>query len=206
MHFFHLTTLLGWVAVLFSAMSSTVQYWRVRRFGTHGVSLATWTLFSLMGVFWTAYGFEQRSAVIILGSLPLLPVQLALVARLASRREWRVVVRSGALAVVFCAAPTLLWGWDGGLFGIGILTVLNRAPQIIELLRSRDAEGVSTATWLLGFVGCGLWVLYYQGERLWAALLATGFAGLASLTIAVLSAWRHAQEEDPIGVGEVALA
>jgi uncharacterized protein with PQ loop repeat len=197
---------LGWVAVVFSVLATVVQFRRIRRLGPDGVSIATWTLFALMGVFWTAYGVEQHSAVIVMGSLPLLPIQAALLARLSPRREWRVLGRSVVSAVLFCLVPTLAWGWNGGVFGTGLLMVFNRGPQIIELVRAREALGVSTATWLLGFTGSVLWVLYYVGQRLWAPSLATGFAGLASLSIAGLAAWRHAQADEPVVVGDVALA
>ncbi len=201
-----LVLVLGWAAVLFGALSTIAQFARIRQHGTDGVSLGTWSLFSLMGVFWTAYGVAQRDAIIILGSLPLLPIQLALVARLRPIIQWRVVVRSVAAALVFSAVPTILWGWDAGVFGTGVLMVLNRGPQIVELVRTRGALGVSTATWLLGATGSALWVLFYVGERLWAPLIATAFAGLASLSVAALAAWRHAQVDERVAIGDVVLA
>lgn len=197
---------LGWVAVVFSALSTVVQFRRINRRGPQGVSLATWTLFALMGVFWSSYGAAQHSLIIVLGSLPLLPIQVALIARLSPLRHRHVLLRAGVSAALFCVVPTLAWGWNAGVFGVGLLMVLNRGPQLLELVRDSDVRGVSTATWLLGFTGSVLWVLYYVGERLWAPTVATGFAGLASLSIAGLSAWRHAQSDGRVAGAEVALA
>jgi uncharacterized protein with PQ loop repeat len=70
---------------------------------------------------------------------------------------------------------------------------INRAPQLIELVRHEDASGVSATSWFVGALGGVLWILYYTGVHLWAALTATAFACLANLTIAVLATWRHTQ-------------
>jgi uncharacterized protein with PQ loop repeat len=70
---------------------------------------------------------------------------------------------------------------------------INRAPQLIELIRREDASGVSAASWFVGAFGCTLWIIYYVGAHLWAALTATAFAGMANLAIALLATWRHAQ-------------
>ncbi len=84
--------------------------------------------------------------------------------------------------------------------------VLARSPQILELVRERDASGVSVAMWLLGFVGSGGWLVYYQNQHLWAAFTATSFAAIASLSIALLALWRHRQAREVAGSFEVALA
>ena len=193
MSYHHLAVTFGWVAVMLTVSGTAAQFRRVARLSIEGVSLATWTLFVFMGVFWTAYGFDRHSAIIILGSVFSLPFQMAIVFRLRPWRRWRVVARSLAFTLVFCALPVVVWGWPGGVYGTGIVMVVNRAPQLIELVRYPDATGVSVPMWSLGVAGAICWVLYYQNTRLWAALAATACAGLASLSIALLATWRHRQ-------------
>ena len=50
---------------------------------------------------------------------------------------------------------------------------------------------MSATSWFVGAFGCSLWILYYTGAHLWAALTATAFAGLGNLSIALLATWRH---------------
>ena len=97
----------------------------------------------------------------------------------------------------------MLWGWAGGVFGTGVAMSINRAPQLIELVRHPDASGVSATSWFVGAFGCTLWILYYTGAHLWAALTATAFAGLANLTIALLATWRHTQARQAMIAREV---
>lgn len=206
MHFHDVALLLGWVAVLVTFWGAVAQFQRALRRGIEGISLATWTLFVLMGLFWITYGVDRRSVVIILGSLVVLPLQVAIVVKLKPWRCWAIVTRSLLFSVVFCVLPTLLWGWPGGVYGTSIAMIINRAPQIIELIRYPDATGVSVSMWVLGAAAALCWVLYYQDVRLWAPLIATAFAGLASLSIALLATWRHRQANAARSLNEVVLA
>src|ERR1039458_1108166 len=99
--------------------------------------------------------------------------------------------------------PTRLWGWAGGVFGTGVAMSINRAPQLIELVRHADATGVSATSWFVGAFGCTLWILYYTGAQLWAARTATALAGLANLTIALLATWRHGRARQGMIAREV---
>lgn len=192
---FHTTALLlGWGAVIIGVVGVWAQFRRASQIGVEGVSLATWVLFVYMGVFWITYGaVSAHSWEVVLGSLIAFPIQLAIVVRLRPWREWRVLSWAFGFFLVTCLIPTMLWGWAGGVYGIGVTMTLTRTPQIIELVREQDAAGVSVNSWLLGAAGSGMWVIYYGGVHLWAPLIATGFAGIASTTIALLGAWRHAQ-------------
>ncbi|MHB1210275.1 MAG: hypothetical protein ACYC1I_11315 [Acidimicrobiales bacterium] len=195
---FHTTALLlGWGAVLIGVVGVWAQFRRARQFGTEGVSLATWVLFAYMGVFWITYGaVSAHSWEIVLGSLIAFPIQVAIVVRLRPWREWRILALSFAFFLVTCLIPTMLWGWASGVYGIGVTMTLTRTPQIVELIREQHATGVSVNSWLLGAAGSGMWVIYYSGVHLWAPLISTGVAGVASATIALLGAWRHAQARD----------
>jgi catabolite regulation protein CreA len=87
--------------------------------------------------------------------------------------------------------PTLAWGWPGGIYGTGIAMVMNRAPQIVELIRDPDVSGVSTTTWTMIATGGVCWMVFYENARLWAAFASTSCACVASITIALLALWRH---------------
>ncbi|MGH9020154.1 MAG: hypothetical protein ACRDV0_03955 [Acidimicrobiales bacterium] len=193
---------LGWLAVAAGFVGALAQWRRVSREGVAGVSLATWTLFSLMGLFWICYGVSAHSPEVVLGSVSLLPLQVAIVVRL---RPWDlgVLARSLAFVAACCVVPTFLFGWVGGVIGVGVAMTANRVPQFVELVREDDASGVSAASWFLGVVGAGLWVLYYSGARLWAALASTAAAGLANLSIALLATWRHRRSRQRLVADEV---
>ncbi len=200
MTFHALTVVLGWTAVSLGLISTVAQFRRVSSRGVEGVSLATWVIFVYMGVFWITYGFVKGSLEIILGSLLVLPVQLGILARLEPWRHTRVVLQSLAFIGLFGVVPTILGGWSDGVYGIGIAMSITRGPQILELVRSEDASGVSVSSWALGAVGAALWMIFYVGAHLWAAFIATGLAGLASLTIAVLATWRHQMDRRSVSL------
>ena len=195
------TVSMGWLAVSSGLVGTLAQLRRVRTLGVEGVSLATWVLFVYMGSFWIAYGLVARSAEVTLGSLLILPLQLAILVRLKPWLRWAVPARALGYFIACCVVPTILWGWAGGVFGTGVAMTINRAPQLIELVRERDASGVSAVSWFIGAFGCSLWITYYVGAHLWAALTATACAGVANLAIALLATWRHAQAlQEPAAV------
>lgn len=196
MNYATLSVSLGWLAVSIGVVGTLAQWRRVSLNGVAGVSRATWVLFSFMGCFWIAYGLAAHSAEVVMGSALCLPVQLAIVVRLRPWEHWRVVARALATFVGLCVVPTMALGWAGGVFGTGVAMTVNRLPQLIELVREPDATGVSAGSWYLGVAGCGCWILYYTGARLWAALIATAAAGVANLVIALLATWRHAQARE----------
>ena len=182
----------GWLAVVFAIVGTLAQYVRASRLGVDGVSLATWTLFVLLGSFWVAYGVvSAHSWQVILGSLLILPLQASIVVRLKPWRRWGVTTRSFAFFVLACVLPTLFWGWAGGVYGTGMAMVATRVPQIVELIRQEDASGVSVNSWALAVGSSALWIAYYAGVHLWAPLVSTFCAGIASLVIALLAIWRH---------------
>lgn len=183
----------GWAAAVLGFWATFAQSRRASRRGVEGVSLATWALFVFMGCFWITYGVVARSWEVTMGSAVILPLQLAIVFRLAPWRSWMVVARAFGFFVLLCVVPTVMWGWPAGVYGTGIAMIANRAPQILELIRHEDATGVSVASWLVNGAGSVLWVLYYQDVHLWAAMITMGFAGAANLLIAILATWRHRQ-------------
>jgi uncharacterized protein with PQ loop repeat len=191
---FHSTTvLLGWAAVLVGFFGVYAQFHRAGTVGVEGVSLATWVLFVYMGCFWITYGLFAHSPEVSLGSVVVMPLQLAILFRLKPWKHPRIAGRALVFFSLCCLLPGVMWGWAGALFGIGVAMTINRGPQLIELIRHEDASGVSVGSWALGVLGCSLWITYYVGAHLWAALTATAFAGLANLSIAVMASSRHRQ-------------
>ncbi len=201
---YHIFTVeMGWLAVLSGVVGTTTQLRRVSTRGIEGVSLATWVLFVYMGCFWITYGFVARSHEVVLGSALILPMQLAILFRLKPWLRIAVPIRALGYFVLCCVVPTFLWGWAGGVLGTGVAMTINRAPQLIELVRHADASGVSATSWFIGAFGCTLWIFYYTGAHLWAALTATGVAGLANFTIGLLATWRHTQSRETMVRREV---
>ncbi|HUX05146.1 MAG TPA: hypothetical protein VMV53_09625 [Acidimicrobiales bacterium] len=196
MLFHDLTTTLGWSAVVLGAIGTYAQFRRVTLYGVEGMSLATWVVFVYLGLFWGAYGVVTNSWEMILGSLATLPLQLAIVARLAPVVRWRVSAGSLGAFGALCVVPTLEWGWSGGIYGAGVVMALTRGPQLVELVRCEEALGVSVGWWGLSAAAGVMWMAYYTGVRLWAAFAATAMAAVASTLIALLATWRHQQSRD----------
>ena len=193
---------MGWLAVASGFVGTYAQFRRARTLGVVGVSLATWVLFVYMGCFWVTYGVVARSWEVTLGSLLCLPIQVAILVRLKPWERWQVPARALGYFVACCVVPSMLWGWAGGVYGTGVAMTINRAPQLIELIRERDASGVSSTSWYVGALGCTMWITYYTGAHLWAALAATACAGVANLVIALLATWRHLQARTVVVVNE----
>ena len=203
MSFHSATVLLGWAAVLVGFFGVYAQFHRAGTIGVEGVSLGTWILFVYMGCFWITYGLFAHSPEVSLGSVVAMPLQLAILFRLEPWKHPRVAGRALVFFALCCLLPGAMWGWAGALFGIGVAMTINRAPQLIELIRHEDASGVSVGSWVLGVLGCSLWITYYVGAHLWAALTATAFAGLANLSIAVMASSRHRQTRQRLIAQEV---
>ncbi len=193
---------MGWMGVASGVFGTASQLRRIRNQGIEGVSLATWVLFVYMGCFWVTYGVAVGSVEVVLGSALIMPMQLSILFRLAPWRRPAIPLRALGYIVACCVVPTFLWGWAGGVFGTGIAMTINRAPQLIELIRHDDASGVSAASWYIGALGAMMWITFYIGADLWAALTATAFAGLANLSIATLATWRHTQYRRAIAAQE----
>jgi uncharacterized protein with PQ loop repeat len=186
--------IIGYVAVASGILSTLIQFYRIITDSVEGVSLATWTLFSLTSVFWMSYGiFSTHSFIILLGSLLCWPWQLYIVSRLAPWAHWAVVAKCVAFIAAFSFAPIMFWGWSGGVYGTGIAVTLLRLPQLVELVKYPDAEGVSALSWFTGVICSLLWMIYYFNEKLWAAFFSTTAAGVISLVVAILATLRHWQ-------------
>ena len=183
----------GWAGVSLGVISTWSQFRRAREISVDGISLVTWFQFILMGIFWICYGVNQRSLIIAAGAACVMPMQFSIVRRLQPWRQLGVVARSSAFILCCCAAPTLLFGWSAGVYGIGIAMACNRVPQIVTLIKNRGDLGVSVGSWSLGALCSAMWIFFYAGKHNWAGLTATSAAMAGNIAIASLASWRHQQ-------------
>jgi len=193
----------GWVAVVLSSLTAYQQYRRMTRRGVDGVSFVTWTLLLYISVFWVAYGIDARSWQMILGCAAPIPFQVMIWLRLAPRERLGVCIGSLVFLSAFCFLPAIGWGWAGAVIGVGIAGWLSRGRQLLTLVRSRTAVGVSTSSWVTAGVVSILWVIYYEGAQLWAVLIVTAVSAMVSLSIATLSAHRHHRTHPTLVVAEL---
>ena len=182
---------LGLVAASAGVASAFVQYRRALERGVEGISLGTWLIFAYMGIFWIVYGVDVRSWVLVVGSALLLPLQLGIVARLVPWHHVTLLWRAALFVAAFGVVPALAWGWAAGVYGMGVAMVLVRVPQLWDLVRTPGSTGVSAGSWLVSAAGSAMWVAYYVGVHLWAALVGSALSGTVSGVIAALAGWRH---------------
>ena len=189
-----LAQVLGWLAVTLGFIGTVAQFNRVIRVGVEGISIATWTLFLWLSLFWISYGWVgAHSWQVAMGSGTLVPMQAFIYFRLAPWRKSREVLGATIFVFATVALPIVIWGWRGGVLGTSIAMTVTRLPQIIELIQTEDASGVSAASWWFGVVGCALWLFYYAPQHLWSAFIATLFAMTSNIVVVSLVIWRHQQ-------------
>jgi uncharacterized protein with PQ loop repeat len=191
--FYDVSIAIGWIAVALGCVVAYAQYKRISTRGVEGVSFTTWTLFIYLGVFWVVYGFDVHSWELIIGCGATLPLQLLIWRQLKPWERIRANGYSFVLIASFCFLPALVWGWAGAVVGVGVAGWVTRGPQLMNLVRSHAASGVSTSSWLTASFVSALWVVYYLGARLWPVLFVTAVGGFASLVIGTLAGWRHRQ-------------
>ena len=188
-----LFSIIGWIAAFLGLPGTIVQYRRILKDGVEGISVATWMLFAFMCVYWIAYGVAVSSWVVIMGSLIVFPFQLLVISHLSPMKHLKIVFGS-AVFIIMCAwLPAMIWGWNAGVYGTGFAMVMNRMPQLIELIRVKHVFGVSASSWAIGSLGSFLWIIYYISERMWAAFFATLVSGIVNVLIMILTIWRHHQ-------------
>ncbi|HEY5092269.1 MAG TPA: hypothetical protein VII60_03305 [Acidimicrobiales bacterium] len=193
MSFHSFTVAMGWVAVVLGVFVSYGQFRRMTKRGNEGVSLATWTLFLYLDIFWILYGVDVHSWQLILACVASLPFQVLIWLQLGPFDRLGVCVRSLGILLAFCILPALEWGWAGAVVGAGIAGWASRTPQLVHLIRYDAAMGVSARAWMTAGLVSWLWVVYYLGAHLWPVLFVTAAGGLLSLIIATLAQWRHRQ-------------
>ena len=177
--------------MLLGIPGTVVQYRRILKDGIEGISIATWLMFAFMCIYWIAYGFAIRSWVIVMGSLVVFPYQLLVISHLSPMKHLKVLFGTGAFIFVCAWLPAMTMGWSAGVYGTGFSMVINRVPQLIELIRVKNAQGVSASSWVIGSLGSLLWVIYYTSEQMWAPFFATAVAGILNVFIVALTLLRQ---------------
>jgi uncharacterized protein with PQ loop repeat len=183
--------IVGWSGVTLGFAMTYFQYHRAKTIGIEGISLPTWSVFACTGIFWTSYGVAQHSLVIIAGSAVVFPLQLGIIRQLHPWRHRLVILRYAGMIAIASGLVTLAFGWSAGVLGTGVTMVFNRVPQIIELIRDDEVQGVSTSAWTIGVLCSALWVTFYVSEGLVAAIIVNVLALSGSAVIAGLAAWRQ---------------
>ena len=183
--------LVGWAGVSLGFAMTYFQYHRARNIGIDGISLPTWAVFACMGIFWIAYGVARHSIVMIAGSALVFPWQLGIIRYLSPWKNRAVIFRCAGAIAVSSGLTTLAFGWSVGVLGTGVAMVVNRLPQILELIRDDDVDGVSTSAWMVGVLCSSLWVAFYVSEGLVAAIIVNVLALTGTAIIAGLAAWRQ---------------
>jgi uncharacterized protein with PQ loop repeat len=105
--FYHFTVLVGWIAVVLGLVVAYTQFKRMTQRGIEGVSLATWTLFLYLDLFWILYGLSAHSWQLIIGCTITLPLQLLIWFELKPFRRLRVSLHSLTLFATFSILPAL---------------------------------------------------------------------------------------------------
>lgn len=186
-------SIIGWIAAFLGIPGTVVQYRRILKDGIEGISIATWLMFAFMCMYWIAYGFAIRSWVIVMGSLVVFPYQLLVISHLSPMKHLKVLFGTGAFTFACAWLPAMTMGWSAGLYGTGFAMVINRMPQLIELIRVKNAQGVSASSWAIGSLGSLLWVIYYTSEQMWAPFFATAVSGIVNVLIVAFTLLRHKQ-------------
>ena len=68
-----------------------------------------------------------------------------------------------------------------------IFTAISLLPQLIKLVREKDATNISFATLFVLFIGLGLWVCYGVLRGDWIIVVSNGFSLLVTAVVIALS-------------------
>ena len=140
----------GWAGIVVGLLPTYQQLQRARKVSTSGIAIDTWSIFTLINFYWTAYGLALHGVEVWIGALVTLPLQIGVVFQLEPKKNIKRILATGLLLFLTCWFPTFIWGWKIGVLGIGLVSVVNRIPQIRECIREKNVQGVSVPAWLWG--------------------------------------------------------
>lgn len=169
-----------------------VQALHTIRRGAKGVSLATWTLTLANCGFWSIYGLKFNAISGALGSILMIPFVIYLMAKSLRFHPISSLVRSILFFLVLVGPPGLTLGWGYAMAAISSLALFTRLPQIVELIKERDASGVSSVSQVITITGSTVWVLYWLGLHKLSAALPPAATLVATVVILILAVYRHA--------------
>jgi len=151
----------GWAGIVVGLLPTYQQLQRARKVSTSGIAIDTWSIFTWINFYWTAYGLALHGVEVWIGALVTLPLQIGVVLQLEPKKNIKRILATGLLLILTCWLPTFICGWKIGVLGIGLVSVVNRIPQIRECIREKNVQGVSVPAWLWGSACNSLWCVYF---------------------------------------------
>lgn len=183
----------GWSGIVVGLLPTYQQLRRAIKVSTHGIAIDTWSIFTWINFYWIAYGLALHGVEVWIGAVVTLPLQIGVVLQLEPRKNMKRILATGFLLFLTCWLPTFIWGWKIGVLGIGLVSIINRLPQINECIRAKDVQGVSVPAWLWGSACNGLWCMYFVFQHDTSGFVVNIIAVLLSLFIAYLAFRRQRQ-------------
>ena len=192
----------GWAGIVVGLLPTYQQLQRARKVSTSGIAIDTWSIFTWINFYWTAYGLALHGVEVWIGALVTLPLQIGVVFQLEPKKHIKRILTTGLLLFLTCWFPTFIWGWKIGVLGIGLVSVVNRIPQMRECIREKNVQGVSVPAWLWGSACISLWCVYFVLQHDTSGFIVNLIAVLLSLFIAYLAFRRQYQwaKDHPVAI------
>jgi uncharacterized protein with PQ loop repeat len=157
-----------------------------------GVSPWSWTASAILFAVWATFALRTHYWALLLANASCLVASLLILAVGTSAGwswRWTALAGSGILIAVAIAvlSPLLL-----AIVMTASGAVL-RLPQLVSLLRSASAAGVSPATWWLGGLTSGSWLVVSLHRTSTPVVVASGTALTMSALIIGVLYWRRAR-------------
>lgn len=160
-----LTAVLAVTSPVLAITQAVPQVVRVARSGAEGVSTSTWMLLLVLSELWEVYGVFASVPAEIATNIPTGLLALAIVVLVARRRAqiretlMAVVLLSTAVAALSAACAVFHHeSFEADLAVAGSLAIY--LPQLANVLRKRDLDGVAPATWVLACLSAISWGSY----------------------------------------------
>lgn len=156
--------ILGLAAAACMMVAGLPQMRSVLRGGTHGVSLATWSLVLACTAVWLGYGVSAGRIALIVGNSATLPPYVVLVAILvrsatkSSAAAWAVVPVTALVTALAALGPVAITGGVGVVLGASL--ALPQLRDSWSTWREGSESNVAVGSWGLVASGQGLGLLY----------------------------------------------
>ena len=78
------------------------------------------------------------------------------------------------------------------------LTTASAGPQLVQILRTRDARGISIPSWLTLSAGVALWLVYGLGVGSGPLIVANGISVTFDIAIVFAALWLRRSRRPPV--------
>lgn len=191
--------LVGFAAIVLSAVTSWPQAWRAWRLGTGGVSAVSLVGGVVTMTVWTAYTYRQGDTAALIATLFVLTGWVATYAALMRRAVVRPVT---TLVAGLCVAGAAVASGLGDVGSVGVAAMLGSlgwaVPQAVRARRGGLA-GVSLATWVLLVAENLSWIGYGIASGHWVYIPGSAW----QLCVAAYVAWRVFEHRSGAGTSRV---